>query len=93
MKFKPLGSKLLILPLEPGNYKTEGNIEIIQNTVAIGEVIEVSEEYEGIIKVGDIVLYSDGAGITEPFCGKGWQWIDARTVAKGGDCWAIILDK
>lgn len=90
MKIIPLGSKLLVLPHERKNHKTEGGIEIVQAELLEGEIIEVSDEFSHLYKVGDVVLFSASAGQGEYYNGKNCIWIDGRSTASGGDTWAII---
>lgn len=92
MRLEPLGSKILIEPREKTNHKTEAGIEIVQNELAEGEVIEVSEEYKQFFAPGDVILYSMSAGNGEYYKGKSCMWIDGRSVSSGGDVWAIIHD-
>ena len=40
MKIKPLGNRILVLPVKKGNYITETNIELVDNTLATAEVVE-----------------------------------------------------
>ncbi len=91
MKLKPIGSKLLIEPKEKENFKTEGGIEIVQNELSEGTIIEVSEGFESLYKVGDTILYNADAGKPQPYNGKQCQWIDGRAISGGGDVWAVIL--
>lgn len=93
MKIKPVGSKILVLPLETKNHVTESGIEIFQNQLSIGEVIEVSDEYEDVYKVGGKVLYSSDAGRPQPYNGKDVLWMDARSPDKGGDIHAKIIEE
>lgn len=90
MTLQPLGSKILISPREKTNHKTEAGIEIIQNELAEGTIIEVSEEYKQFFAIGDVILYSMSAGNGEYYNGKSCMWIDGRSVDRGGDVWAVL---
>ncbi len=92
MRLQPLGSKLLIAPREKTNHRTEAGIEIVQNELAEGVIIEVSDEFKAFFNPGDVVLYSMGAGNGEYYKGQSCMWIDGRSPDKGGDVWAVCLE-
>lgn len=50
MKIKPLGNRILVLPVKKGNYITETNIELVDNTLATAEVVEFAPMFEGVYK-------------------------------------------
>jgi hypothetical protein len=91
MRLKPFGSKLLVLPQERKNFITEGKIELIENELSEGLVIEVSDVFSDVIKEGDIVCYSAEAGKPQPYNGKSCIWIDARSINEGGDLWFVVV--
>ena len=70
MNIKPLGNRILVLPVKKENYITETNIELVDNTLATAEVIEFAKMFEGVYKKGDIVLYSKNAGMSQQYNGK-----------------------
>lgn len=88
MRYIPVGSKMLIKAKKINNFKTEGNIEIIQNDLSTGEVVEVSDEYKDLYPIGTVVVYSASAGIAPPFNPK-LLIIDCRSISMGGDLWFI----
>ena len=59
---KPVGYKLLVLPLEEKNYVTKGNIELVDNQLMCGKVIEVGEETKDIYSIGDVVIFPKNSG-------------------------------
>lgn len=93
MKIKPVGSKLIILQKEKTNFKTEGGLEVVENELREGVVVEVSDEFGKLYKKGDIVLFPDGSGISEFYNGQYCRWIDGRSVATGGEIWGIIPEE
>lgn len=91
MKIKPTGSKMLIKELEIKNYVTGGNIEVVQNDLCLGEIVEVSDEYFDVFKKGEKVLYQSGAGIRQFYNNESCLWIDCRPVNNAGDIIAKIV--
>jgi len=92
MKIKPFGSRLLIKPVDSKNYVTDSGIEVINNQVKVGEIVEVSEDYSASYKRGDKILYSSSAGLLQNYNKEECLWIDARPLNLGGDCWGKIID-
>ena len=88
MKLKPVGSKLLVLPLETENYVTESKIELIEAELERAKVVEVSDELSDIYKVGDVVLYPKKLGSLQIYEGKKCLWINGAGYPSG-DVWAI----
>lgn len=91
MRLIPVGSKLLITKQERKAAVTDNNIEIIQNDLKEGVVVEVSEEFKDLYSIGDIVLYSSGAGQGEYYNGQNCVWIDGRGIKDGGDVWSKVI--
>ena len=89
MKLKPVGTKLLVSPVESKNYVTETNIELIETELARAEVVEVSEELSSIYKVGDIVMFPDKMGSLQIYNGKKCLWLNGSGFPVG-DIWAIV---
>ena len=89
MNIKPLGNRILVLPVKKENYITETNIELVDNTLATAEVIEFAKMFEGVYKKGDIILYPKDAGNSQSYNGKGHIWLDGRG-ATDGMVWSII---
>lgn len=87
-----MGSKLLLEPQKRKEQKTKSGIDVTNNELNEGIVVEVSDEFKEIYSVGDTVLYSSGAGQGEYYQGKPCVWIDGRPVAEGGDTWAVIIE-
>jgi len=87
MRYIPLGSKMLILPQETKNFTTGTDIEIIQNDLREGKVVEVSDEYESIFPIDSIVVYSANAGDNHFYNKKQCLIIDCRSVDRGGHVW------
>jgi co-chaperonin GroES (HSP10) len=89
MNIKPLGNRILVLPVKKENYITETNIELVDNTLATAEVIEFAKMFEGVYKKGDIILFPKDAGNSQTYNGKTHLWLDGRG-ATDGHVWAII---
>jgi hypothetical protein len=88
-KFEPQGRKMLVLPIsESENYKTETGLELVQDHIARGMVLEVSKEYEGVYEKGNVVAFSKGAGVSQTYNSQQCLWIDAKA-APDGDVWFI----
>ena len=78
MKLKPVGSKLLVFPLETKNYVTNTNIELVETELARAKVMEVSEELSHIYNVGDIVMFPDKAGVLQIYNGEKCLWLNGE---------------
>jgi hypothetical protein len=92
MKLKPVGTKLLVFPLETKNYVTDTNIELIQTELARAEVMEVSDELSNIYNVGDVVMLPESVGTLQIYNGKKCLWINGMGFPNG-DVWAIVNEK
>ena len=88
MKLKPVGSKLLVLPLETKNYVTNTNIELVETELARAKVMEVSDELSHIYNVGDVVMFPDKAGVLQIYNGEKCLWLNGMGFPNG-DIWAI----
>jgi hypothetical protein len=91
MKLKPVGSKLLVLPLETKDYVTDTNIQLIESELERAEVVEVSDELYGVYKKGDVVLYPSKIGSLQIYNGKKCLWINGAGYPSG-DVWAIVSE-
>ena len=91
MKLKPVGTKLLVLPLSQEEYVTESNIHLIESELERAEVVEVSDEIADVYKVGDIVLYPKSIGSLQIYNGKNCLWINGAGYPSG-DVWAIATE-
>ena len=92
MKLKPVGSKLLVLPVETKNYVTESKIELVESELSQAEVVEISDELSAIYKVGDVVLLPNKAGVLQIYNGKKCLWINGLGYPSG-DVWAIVSEE
>lgn len=88
MQIKPFGSKLIVLPKDRENHKSEGGIEVI-SPLKFCEVVEVSDEYSDIYSKGDLLLY-EGEGKSELYNGQACFWIDGRPSNENGNVWAKV---
>jgi co-chaperonin GroES (HSP10) len=89
MRIIPLGNRILVIQMKKENYITETKIELVDNSLSCGEVIEFSSTFEGVYKKGDIILYSKDAGTVQTYNGKTHIWLNGQG-HYGGDVWAII---
>ncbi len=89
-KIKPCGSKLLILPISKENYVTKGNIELVENELSEGKVIEVGTDVQGLYSEGDIVIYPQDAGLSQVYNGESYLWLNGQAPNIGGDVWGIV---
>ena len=87
-KISPQGNTILVLPIKKENTVSEGNIEMV-SVLNHAEIVELSENFEGVYEKGDVVLLSDGAGRGHLYNGKMHQFVDGRGMYDGGDVWAV----
>ncbi len=90
-KITPVGSRIIVAPLPKANFKTEAGIDITEE-LDRGKVVEVSEELNGLYKKGDIVMYSEGAGVAQFYKQQQCLWLNGEGQPKG-DIWGIISDE
>jgi len=91
-KFIPQGTKLLVEQIETKNFVTQGNIEVVNLTLAYGEVIEVPEIFKGVYEKGDVVAFPQNTGYSQTYNGKSCLWIDGKG-APDGDVWFISKEE
>lgn len=89
MTIKPLGNRILVLPVKKENYITESNIELVGNSLVAGEVVEFSSKFEGVYQKGDIILFPKDAGSSQSYNGKNHLFLNGEG-ATYGDVTAII---
>ena len=90
---KPIGESLIIFPLETEHKADNSEIIIVNKQLAYGEVQAVSDEFADVYKVGDIVIYASGAGISQQYNKKSCLWINGLSPKQGGHVYGIELDK
>ncbi len=73
----PVGNKILILPLTKTEEKSAGGLDLINSTLAEGEVAAVSPIWESVYKAGDVILYPEKKGVSHVFGGKPYLFLDA----------------
>jgi len=89
MKIEPLGNRILVLPVKKENYITETNIELVDNGLEVGEVVEFSPLFKGVYKKGDIILFPKNSGLSQTYNGKLHLFLDGRGYSDG-HCYAIV---
>lgn len=92
MKLQPIGTRLLVLPIEKENFKTEANIEVVDTELAYFEVVEVGTDVQDVFKKKDIVICLKTTGTSQFYNHKPHLWIDGRPGNQGGDVWAIVKE-
>lgn len=92
MNIRPVGRKLLVMPL-PHEEETMPSGIIMPETamadLSRGEVIEVSEEIKHLYKPGDIILFPSKAGIGQLVNGAIHFWLDSRPETE--QIWGIVI--
>lgn len=89
---KPLGAKILVKKIDKPNHVTKTGIEVVGMELAYGEVLEVGNEVEHLIKKGDTVMFPSGAGHGELYNGVHCLWLTALPPNQNGDLWGICYD-
>jgi len=82
-KIIPVGENLLALPLPKENHTTESGISIVDNTLAKAKVMEVSNEFAHIYKKGDIIIFTENAGISQYYKQQQCLWLNPNGFPKG----------
>lgn len=86
MSFKPVGFKILVLPAPKRENATVGGLEIVNNTLAEGTVVEVPDTLSPIYKKGDTVYFPPNAGVEFPYEGKVHKILNGQETP-AGDIW------
>lgn len=95
IRIQPLGSKLLVLPIEvqQENFKTEAGIEIVENEIERATVVEVGTDVKNVFKKGQIVIMPPKRGVTKIYNGKQHFLIDGLPHNQGGDVYGIEIEE
>lgn len=89
MTIHPCGNRILVMPMSKETYVTEKNIELVDNELEWGEVVEFAPMFDDIYKKGDIVMYPKGAGISQAYNKKPHTWLNGNG-ATSGDIWGMV---
>ena len=92
-KIIPVGENILCLPLPKENHTTESGISIVDNTLSKAKVMEVSEEFAHIYKAGDIVIFTENAGIGQYYKQQQCLWLNPNGFPKGHIVGIVTEDK
>ncbi len=93
LKLEPMGRKILVLPQPMSEYVSTGGIVIANTNLIIGKIVELSQEFKDIYEVGDIVLYPEGAGTSQPYKGEVHWWLNGDGAGNmNGDIWSKITE-
>lgn len=88
-QIKPVGQKLIVLPLDTEETEAGGGIIVRDINLQRGKIVEVSDELEGVYEVGDIVIFPKSTGISCPnYQGKSCLWITSNI-----DVWGIVKEQ
>lgn len=92
-KIKPEGSMLIVFPLPKEESQTEGGITVMDFALLRGEILEVSDEWSGKYKKGDVVLFpdSEGVGKTIHYQKRSCLWLNGKAYSENGDIWGTII--
>jgi co-chaperonin GroES (HSP10) len=82
-KIQPQGQRLIVLPIEKDNHKTQGGIELVDTELAYAKVVETSTELQDVYKEGDTVVFPKGVGIGISYRNKLHLWV------KNDEIWGI----
>jgi len=85
---QPIGLKLLVLPIQTENYKTESGLEIVGNILEEGEVVAVSDFLKDIYSKGDIIVYPKDSGSPYFYNGQNYKVLNGQEMPQG-DVWFI----
>ncbi len=88
---KPQGTKLIVKPI-PKKEEDLGSGIIAPETsnadLQSAEVVSVGRELEGVIKIGDTVLYPSKKGVSQNIEQVFYLWLDAEPSKE--EIWAVI---
>lgn len=89
MTIRPQGALILCSPLKKEKFITDSDLELVDNELAWGEVVEFSPLFEGVYKKGDIILYPKDSGISQSYNKKPHLFLNGKGHPEGM-VWAII---
>lgn len=92
-KIQPMGTKLIVFPIDKQNEISESGLELVNLVLQYGEIIEVGLEVMDVYKKGDIIIYPAERGNTQHYQKKNMLWLDGKPFTSGGDVWAIVTDE
>lgn len=96
MNVKPVGSRIIVLPIETKREKTKGGLEIPELELEKGKVVLVSDAISDIYKIDAIVLFPKKTGNTIIINGKPHLWLkggDPDNSRDAGDIWGIVTEE
>jgi co-chaperonin GroES (HSP10) len=89
MNLKPVGNKIIVLPIQTEHFKTESGLTVVQSELTEGKIVEMSDDFKGVYNIGDTILYPKNAGNGIFYNGEAHVFLNG-TGAPQGDVWAII---
>jgi len=93
-KLNPVGAFILVKPVSLDNHTTESNVELIDNTFQIVEVVENSTQFKDIYKEGDKLKITQSVGHLQMYKGERHLWINGNGYPEnGGHVWAIVTEE
>lgn len=93
IKITPVGTKILVKPLKKEETVLKSGIIANDFNLENGEVVEVSEYLKDVYKVGDILMYPEGSGISHFYKKHGHCLFLNGQEFPQGDVWAIITEE
>jgi len=90
MNIKPVGNRLIVLPLPRKEESLDNGLVLPESAnadLAIGKVVEVPNSLNELYKENDIVLFPSKSGVGQMYNGKPHLWINAET-----EIWGIISE-
>lgn len=89
MTILPQGNRILVLPMKKENHVTSTNLELVDNGLEQGEVVEFAPMFNEVYKKGDIILYPKDSGLSQQYNKKLHLFMDGRGYGDGS-VFAII---
>ncbi|MES2287401.1 MAG: hypothetical protein V4547_17035 [Bacteroidota bacterium] len=91
-KLEPQGTKIIIQTLLEEEKKTDSGIIAVDFSLEKGIILEVGTDVKELYKVGDTVLFPEGAGHSLNYQKKSCKWLDGRSYPHG-DIWAKEIEE
>lgn len=90
-RIEPQGEKIIVLETPKKAHETESGLTVIESQLTEGVVVEISKQFEGVYKKGDVVVFPEKAGVNVFYKGTAHLYLNG-TGAPMGDVWAIITE-